>query len=85
MGTLTGRSATVALGSGVTCETWALEAAVIPAKAGIHSANHRKCAPGGLDSRFRGNDRRFESAPITNNTDTVALVVMVLAGVNCVL
>jgi hypothetical protein len=43
----------------VICETWALQAAFIPAKAGIYSANLRKCAVDGLDSRFRGNDRRF--------------------------
>jgi 4-amino-4-deoxy-L-arabinose transferase-like glycosyltransferase len=35
----------------------ALETPVIPAKAGIHSANLGKCAANGLDSRFRGNDR----------------------------
>jgi hypothetical protein len=45
-----------ALGSDVICETRALQAAVIPAKAGIYSANLRKCAVDGLDSRFRGND-----------------------------
>jgi hypothetical protein len=48
---------TSATGTGVICETWAPEPAVIPAKAGIHSANLRKCAVEGLDSRFRGNDR----------------------------
>src|SRR5208283_4910304 len=31
---------------------------VIPAKAGIYSANLGKCPVVGLDSRFRGNDRR---------------------------
>jgi hypothetical protein len=31
-------------------------AAVIPAKAEIHSANLREYAVHGLDSRFRGND-----------------------------
>ena len=44
--------------------------AVIPAKAGIHAANLRKCAVDGLDSRFRGNDRRFERHPIPNDTTT---------------
>ncbi|MGD0012476.1 MAG: glycosyltransferase family 39 protein [Terriglobia bacterium] len=34
----------------------ALETPVIPAKAGIHSADLGKCAVNGLDSRFRGND-----------------------------
>jgi hypothetical protein len=56
--------------TGVICETWALEAAVIPAKAGIYSANLRKCVVDGLDSRFRGNDRRFERDPIPNDTNT---------------
>ena len=42
------------LGSGVICETQALQAAVIPAKAGIHSANLRKCAVYELDSSRRG-------------------------------
>jgi len=42
--------------------------AVIPAKAGIHSTNLRKCAVEGLDSRFRGNDWRFERDPIPNDT-----------------
>ena len=54
----------------VSCETWALEVAVIPAKAGIHSANVWKCAVDGLDSRFRGNDRRFERDPIQKDTST---------------
>jgi hypothetical protein len=36
---------------------------VIPAKAGIHSANFLKCAVYGLDSRFRGNDLRTERDP----------------------
>ena len=54
--------------TGVICETWALEAAVIPAKAGIYSANLPKCAVDGLDSRFRGNGRRFEKDPIPNDT-----------------
>jgi hypothetical protein len=58
------------LGGGVICETWALPAAVIPAKAGIYSANLRKCAVDRLDSRFRGNDRRFERDPIPNDTTT---------------
>jgi len=44
--------------------------AVIPAKAGIYSANLRKCAADKLDSRFRGNDRRLESIPIPNDIST---------------
>jgi hypothetical protein len=43
---------------------------VIPAKAGIHSANLRKGVAEALDSRFRGNDRRFEGDPIPNDTST---------------
>jgi hypothetical protein len=49
-----------AAGTSAICETWATQVAVIPAKAGIHSAGFRKCALDGLDSRFRGNDWRFE-------------------------
>ena len=37
-------------------DTAVIWGAVIPAKAGIHTANLRKCAVGGLGSRFRGND-----------------------------
>jgi hypothetical protein len=59
-----------ALSNGVICRTWALEAAVIPAKAGIYSANLWKCAVIGLDSRFRGNDRRPEWIHILNDTTT---------------
>jgi hypothetical protein len=44
--------------------------AVIPAKAGIYFASHRKCGDNRLDSRFRGNDRRFEKGPIPNDTTT---------------
>jgi hypothetical protein len=57
-------------GTGVICETWALQAAVIPAKAGIYSTNLRKCAVDGMDSRFRGNDRCFERDPIPKDTTT---------------
>src|SRR5208283_4892007 len=48
----------------------ALPGAVIPAKAGIHSASHWKYAADGLDSRLRGNDRCFERVPIPNDTTT---------------
>ena len=48
--------------SGVICEIRALPCAVIPAKAGIYSASHWKCAANGLDSRFRGNDQCFEGS-----------------------
>ena len=50
-------------GARVICGTWALRVAVIPAKAGIHSANLREGAADGLDSRFRGNDWRVEGDP----------------------
>jgi len=62
-------------GRGVICETGALQAAVIPAKAGIHSANLGKCAVHGLDSRFRGNDRGFVRDEIPNDTTTFFSVV----------
>jgi hypothetical protein len=57
-------------GSGVISETQVLQAAVIPAEAGIHSANPRKCAVHGLDSRFRGNDRRLVRDDIPDDTTT---------------
>src|ERR1019366_3241357 len=57
-------------GTGVTCQTRALPGAVIPAKAGIYSASHWKCAADGLDSRFRGNDECFDRGPIPNGTST---------------
>jgi hypothetical protein len=44
------------VGTGVIREPGALQAAVIPAKAGIYSANLWRFAVDGLDSRFRGND-----------------------------
>ena len=44
-----------ALGTGVICETCATKPpAVIPAKAGIYSANLRRRAVGGLDSSRHG-------------------------------
>src|SRR5208337_4116746 len=52
------------------CDSWASQAAVIPAKAGIHLANLPKCAADRLDSRFRGNDRGFERDPIPNDATT---------------
>jgi len=48
---------------------------VIPAKAGIYSANLWKCAVVALDSRFRGNDRRIEWIPIPNDTSTKAAMI----------
>jgi hypothetical protein len=53
---------------------------VIPAKAGVHSANLRKCAAYGLDSRLRGNDLRIERHPIPNNTSAGASWGQQLAG-----
>ena len=47
-----------------------MQVAVIPAKAGIHSANLRESAVQGLDSRFRGNDWCFEAGPGPNDTIT---------------
>ena len=58
------------LGTSVIYETWVLQASVIPAKAGIYSANLRKCPVDGLDSRFGGNDRRPERDPIPNDANT---------------
>ena len=55
-------------GTGVICETWALQVTVIPAKAGIHSASLRKCAVYELDSRFRGNDQRFANLALQCST-----------------
>jgi hypothetical protein len=74
---LSWRRETFCRGTAVIRETRALEVAVIPAKAGIHSANLRKCAIHGLDSRFRGNDRRFEGDPIPNDTNTAARVTAI--------
>jgi hypothetical protein len=54
----------------VICKRCALEAAVIPAKAGIHSSNLQKCIAHVLDSRFRGNDRRLVRDAIPNDTTT---------------
>ena len=55
-----------------------MQVAVIPAKAGIHSANLRESAVQGLDSRpsassgqaFRGNDWCLEAGPGPNDTIT---------------
>jgi hypothetical protein len=59
-------------GGGFICGLWALQAPVIPAKAGIQCENLRKPTVDGLDSRFRGNDRRFETVPPPNDTSTLA-------------
>jgi hypothetical protein len=42
------------------------QAAAIPAKAGIHSANLHECSDFGMDSRFRGNDCGLERDSIPN-------------------
>ena len=47
------------------------ETLVIPAKAGIYSASHWKCATDGLDSRFRGNDCTWERHCLANDTTTL--------------
>jgi hypothetical protein len=54
-------------GTCVIFETRAVPGEVIPAKAGIYSPSHRKCAADGLDSRFRGNDQCFKRDPIPND------------------
>ena len=62
-----------AVGTGVVCETWALQAAVIPAKAG------RQTFGNALSTdwiRFRGNDWRFERDPIPNDTTTARRVAV---------
>jgi hypothetical protein len=51
-----GRKEKAIVGSGAVCSARVPHDTVIPAKAGIHSADHRKWAFRGLDSRFRGND-----------------------------
>ena len=56
-----------------TVGTGVIWSAVIPAKAGIYSARLWKRAVAGLDSRFRGNDRRLEWIPIPNDTSTLKL------------
>ena len=57
------------------CEKGVLQAVVIPAKAGIHSANPWKCASLGLDSRFRGNDQWLGWIPISNGTSTAGCAI----------
>jgi hypothetical protein len=47
-----------------------LETLVIPAKAGIYSANPRKQALSALDSRFRGNDCDSQLPGVGNDTST---------------
>jgi hypothetical protein len=59
------------LGSGVICKTWALQVAVIPAKAGIQSVHGGIPRASAVDSRFHGNDRRLERYPIPNDTNTL--------------
>ena len=46
----------------------ALLGPVIPAQAGIHFAILLILAGDGLDSRLRGNDKRFDRTPIPNET-----------------
>ena len=47
-----------------------IQATVIPAKAGIQSANVQRGAVHALDSRLRGNDRRLVSDAILNGATT---------------
>ena len=58
-----------AAGTGVIWKIRALDAAVIPAKAGIHAASLLKWVIYGLDSRLRGNDRCFGSGPLLNEAN----------------
>jgi hypothetical protein len=60
--------------TGVMCNTWALQLAVIPAKAGIHFAILLRCAVDGLDSRFRGNDWR----PVRDTTPKLLHSIRIL-------
>jgi hypothetical protein len=64
-------SATACLGGGVIWDGITFETPVIPAKAGIHSANLRKCAVEGLGSRFRGNDCGLQRPCLANDTSTL--------------
>jgi hypothetical protein len=48
------------------------ETPVIPAKAGIYSANPGKQAVSALDSRFRGNDCGLARLCLANDTSTCA-------------
>jgi hypothetical protein len=59
--------------AGVIYATRALHIVVIPAKAGIHFANPQERAVDGLDSRFRGNDLRFERDAIPTPSPTLSL------------
>ena len=60
-------------GSGVICEMPAPHGFLIPAKAGIHSANLGNWAPCILDSRLRGNDRWFVREVIPNDPTSTSL------------
>jgi hypothetical protein len=64
------------VGSGVIYETSALRAVVIPAKAGIHSANHRERPfrragfppPASAEDKLRGNDPWYVREVVPNDT-----------------
>jgi hypothetical protein len=58
------------LGGGVICDPLALPCAVIPAKAGIHSASYWNCTADRMHSRLRGNDQCIERGSIPNDTTT---------------
>jgi hypothetical protein len=51
---------------------------VIPAKAGIHPGTLPECTNDGLDSRFRGNDWRFVTGAIPNDTITAAAFLLTI-------
>jgi hypothetical protein len=59
-------------GSGVIGAKWRPPTAVIPAKAGIQSANARKQVAYGLDSRFGGNECACPGPPTSGNAATRA-------------
>jgi hypothetical protein len=58
------------LGRGVIWNRIPYPTPVIPAKAGIHSANTQKCTIHALDSRLRGNDCGLERPSLANDTAT---------------
>src|SRR5437667_12890972 len=58
------------VGDGVICERRKLPGNVIPAKAGIQPVGGLFPMTCGVDSRLRGNDRRFERCSMPNDTTT---------------
>jgi hypothetical protein len=56
--------------TGLICGQLALQASVIPAKAGVQSVDSAFPKVCRMDSRFRGNDRRFVRSGIPKDTAT---------------